>query len=140
MCLKTVILKALIFLTQAPVAGNTITCMCTANIYTNPPPDSTDSEMQEIMQQLSNTTEYIRIIHLSAFSSVWLTLKTVLLHRTEDSLFAVNNIYIYFLHSNEQKVVFYFDSEVFSVLIFQNFLSVFLYSYYHFPIPCKSSF
>ena len=38
--------------TQAAVAGNTITCTALASVYTNPPPpDSTDSEMQEIMQQ-----------------------------------------------------------------------------------------
>ena len=38
---------------QAPVAGNTITCTGTASIYTNPPPDSADSEMQEILQQFT---------------------------------------------------------------------------------------
>ena len=37
---------------QAAVAGNTITCTALVSIYTNPPPpDSTDSEIQEIMQQ-----------------------------------------------------------------------------------------
>ena len=41
---------------------------------------------KKLCRSLSNTTEYINFIHLSAFSSVWLTLKTVLLHRTEDSV------------------------------------------------------
>ena len=37
---------------QAPVAGNTITCTALASVYSNlPPPDNTDSEMQEIIQQ-----------------------------------------------------------------------------------------
>ena len=37
--------------TQAPIGGNTITCTASASIYTNPPPESTDHEMQEILQQ-----------------------------------------------------------------------------------------
>ena len=68
---------------QAAVAGNTITCTL-RQVFT--PTHHQTALIQKCKKSCSsfpNTTEYTRFIHLSAFSSIWLTLKTVLLHRTE---------------------------------------------------------